>query len=380
MHTGPTRRAEEAGGTGDTGSPPPPPNRRFDTGRVESADDRVPTVASPLVRRRRCRRALVRAEWGGADRRFAAAEHVAAGERHSGHAGGFRASPAGTAVNPPPTGAPATPSATPSATASATLTDPTAAPPTGPAFQPLDLFATPSPPPARGAQPTDPAFTSDPRRPMPAQSVEWLQVKAAGRVALVGGKIVRLDAGANPLAMPATGAAIPAARTLDTTWTRWVVEPSGYGTDEKGNRFSNLNYWNLCSAGATTVALWYWQALTGHPNVTGTEGYFLEPYSAEAGSWPTPGPTVAVAGDGTRLGTYWSGSDTVNGFTANGRGFLMYMATKTQPPAWQTTGMVVYSRADGTPLYPTRGGPRPNIMTALNWEASDRDPNAWVET
>jgi hypothetical protein len=299
-------------------------------------------------------------------------------------AGGTLATPvgsdiaAGTSVNAPATvtGAPATASAT----ASATLPDPTVAPPTGPAFQPLDLFATPSPPPNRGAQPTDPSFTSDPHRPMPAQSVDWLQVKAAGRVALVGGKIVLLDPGANPLAMPATSVAVPAARTLDTTWTRWVVEPSGSGTDEKGNRFSNLNYWNLCSAGATTVALWYWQALTGHPNVTGTEGYFLEPYAVEAGSWPTPGPTVAVAGDGTRLGTYWSGSDTVNGFTATGRGYLMYMATQTQPPAWQTTGMVVYSRADGTPLYPTRGGPRPNIMTALNWEASNKDPNAWVET
>jgi len=269
--------------------------------------------------------------------------------------------------------------ATVSVTASSTPPDPTAAASTGPAFQPLDLFATPSPPPARGAQPTDPAFTSDPRRPMPAQSVEWLQVKAAGLVALVGGKVVRLDPGANPLAMPATGAAIPAARTLDTIWARWVVEPSGYGTDEKGNRFSNLNYWNMCSAGATTVALYYWQALTGHPNVTGTEGYFLEPYAAEATAWPTPGPTVALAADGSRLGTYWSGSDTVSGFTANGRGFLMYLATQTQPPAWQTTGMVVYARADGTPLYPTRGGPRPNIMTALNWEASNNDPQNWIE-
>jgi hypothetical protein len=215
---------------------------------------------------------------------------------------------------------------------------------------------------------------------MPAQSPAWLQVKAAGRVALVDGKVQVLDGGANPLSSPTTGDAIPAARTLDTIWTRWVVEPPGYGTDEMGNRFSNLNYWNMCSPGATTVALYYWQALTGHPNVTGTAGYFLEPYAAEAAGWPTPGPTVAMAADGSRLGTYWSGSDTVSGFTAHGRGFLMYMATQTQPPAWHTTGMVVYARADGAPLYPTRGGPRPNIVTALNWEASNNDPQNWIET
>jgi hypothetical protein len=282
------------------------------------------------------------------------------------------------------TGAPASASGPPdfeaSMAASATLVDPTATFPASPTFQAIDLFATPSPPPARGAQPTDPAYSIDTHRPIPAQSVEWLEAKAAGRVALFNGRIVRLDSGADPLLDPATGDGLPAARTLDTTWTRWVVEPAGYGTDEKGNRFSNLNYWNLCSTGASTVALYYWQQLTGHPDVTGTAGYFLEPYSIEAGAWPRPGPTVALAGDGSRLGTYWSGSDSVSGFTAHGRGFLMYLATQTQPPAWQTTGMAVYTHSDGRPLYPSWGAPRTNIMTALNWEASNRNPNRWVDT
>ncbi|MGA3058702.1 MAG: hypothetical protein ABSE70_11875, partial [Candidatus Limnocylindrales bacterium] len=284
----------------------------------------------------------------------------------------------GTSAGLPPTESGATASAT--ATATATLPDPTAGPPIGPTFRPLDLFVTPSPAPARGAQPTDPAYTIDPRRTIPVQTVDWLTAKAAGRVALVYGEVVLLDPGADPFLMPATGEAVPAARTLDTTWTRQVVEPPGYGTDEKGNRFSDLNYWNLCSPGATTVALFYWQGLTGHPDVTGTAGYFLEPYAAEGVDWPHPGPTVALAGDGSRLGTYWSGSDSVSGYTANGRGFLMYLATQIQPPLWRTTGMVVYAGKDGTPLYPTRGGPRPNIMTALNWEASGRNQSDWVQT
>ena len=250
---------------------------------------------------------------------------------------------------------------------------------TGPTISPLNLFVTPSPAPRRGAQPTDPAFAQDVHRPITAQSMEWLLAKAAGRVALTGGRVSILGAGANPLVDPVTSVAIPFARTLDTSWTRWVVEPTGSGRDAKGNRYSNLNYWNMCSPGATTVALWYWQQLTGRPDVTGTAGWFVEPYLAEAGGWPSPGPTVPRASDGTRLGTYWAGSDHVSGFAAKGRGFLMYLATATQPPTWTSTGMVVYANGGGSALYPTRGGPRPNIVTALNWEASGRDAAAWTE-
>ncbi len=74
----------------------------------------------------------------------------------------------------------------------------------------------------------------------------------------------------------------PPGATLDTSWTRWIVEPPGYGTDEKGDHYSDLSYWNLCGDGATTVTLWYWQQLTGGPDVTGTAGYFLDPYANEA--------------------------------------------------------------------------------------------------
>jgi hypothetical protein len=251
---------------------------------------------------------------------------------------------------------------------------------TGPSISPLNLFVTPSLAPKRGALPTDPAFAHDAHRPSPTQSSEWLLAKAAGRVALVGGNVTILGPGANPLVDPVAFTPILAVRTLDTTWTRWIVEPSGYGRDANGHRFSNLNYWNLCSPGSATVALWYWQQLTGLPDVTGTAGWFLEPYVTEAGGWPSPGPTVPRGTDGTRLGTYWAPSDRVNGFTANGRGFMMYLTTATQPPAWTSTGMVVYADAGGRALYPTRGGPRPNIVTALNWEASGRDPSNWAET
>jgi hypothetical protein len=251
---------------------------------------------------------------------------------------------------------------------------------TGPSISPLNLFVTPSPAPKRGAQPTDPAFAQDAHRPIAPQSMEWLLAKAAGRVALVAGQVTILGAGANPLVDPVAFAPIPSARTLDTTWTRWIVEPLGSGRDAGGNRYSNLNYWNLCSPGSVTVALWYWQQLTGAPDVTGTAGWFVEPYVTEAGGWPSPGPTVPRAADGSRLGTYWAPSDLVNGFTANGRGFMMYLATAAHPPTWTSTGMVVYANASGRALYPTRGGPRPNIVAALNWEASGRDASSWAET
>jgi hypothetical protein len=265
----------------------------------------------------------------------------------------------------------AAPSATPTVTAAPT--------PAGPTFQPVDVFATPSAPPLHGALPTDQVDSPAPRRPVPAQSAEWLRLKAAGRIALVGGQAVVLDPTADPLRDPATGLAVPAARTLDTAYARWIIEPLGYGTDVKGNRYTNQNYWNLCEAGATTAALYYWQQLTGRPDVTGTEGYFLDPYAAEGVAWPSPGPTVAQSSGGVRSGTYWSGSDSLNGYTAHARGYIMYIGMAMQPPGWQSAGQAVYAGTSGKPLYPTIGAPRTNIQVALNWEASGHAAAGWAE-
>jgi hypothetical protein len=251
--------------------------------------------------------------------------------------------------------------------------------PAAPTFQPLGVFATPTAPPPQGALPTDQVDSPAPRRPVPAQSEEWLRLKAAGRIALVDGQTVVLDPGADPLVSPATGVAIPTARTLDTTYARWIIEPLGYGKDAKGNSFSDRNLWNLCEPGATAAALYYWQQLTGHPNVTGTAGYFLDPYAAEGSAWPVPGPTVVRSAGGARLGTYWSGSDRLNGYTAHARGYIMYLGMAVQPPGWQSKGIAVYADASGHPLYPTIGAPRTNIQVALNWEASGHVEQGWAE-
>jgi len=276
----------------------------------------------------------------------------------------------------------ATPTAGPTETATPSVTaEPTPEPtPPGPTFPPVDVFATPSAAPAHGALPTDQVDSPAPRRPVPAQSAEWLRLKAAGRVALIDGQVVVLGAAANPLLDPASGLAVPAARTLDTAYALWIIEPLGYGYDAKGNRYSNLNYWNLCEAGATTAALYYWQGLTGRPDVTGTAGYFLDPYAAEGASWPAPaGPTVARSSSGARIGTYWSGSDNLNGYTAHARGYIMYIGMAMQPPGWQSAGQAVYADAKGKPLYPTIGAPRTNIQVALNWEASGHAAAGWAE-
>ena len=257
---------------------------------------------------------------------------------------------------------------------------PTPAPtPAGPKFQPIDVFATPTAAPSHGALPTDQVDSPAPRRPVPTQSAEWLSLKAAGRIALVDGQVVVLDADADPLMNPGTGLPVPAARTLETAYARWIIEPQGNGSDARGNRYTDRNYWNLCEAGATTTALYYWQQLTGRPDVTGTAGYFLDPYAAEGASWPSPGPTVARSSGGARIGTYWSGSDSVNGYTAHARGYIMYIGMAMQPPGWQSTGEAVYADASGKPLYPTIGAPRTNIQVALNWEASGHDGAGWAE-
>ncbi len=281
--------------------------------------------------------------------------------------------PSGSA--PPSSGMPSSAGPSPSASVSASLA-PGAVSGAGPSafpFDPIDLLApSADPSPAGTPQPGDPTFFRyDPRRPVPTQSPDWLALKATGRIAVSGGRIVTLPADADPLANPATGAAVPQAAALDLRWTRWIVEPPGVGVDERGNRYTDQSYWNLCGPGATAVALYYWQQLTGAPNVTGTAGYFLDPYAAAGVAWPASGPRFTTPdGVSQRYGTYWSGSDRLNGFTAHGRGFVMYLAMAVRPEGWTATGMDTFSGADGSSFYPTRGSSRNAIMAALNWEVA----------
>jgi hypothetical protein len=247
-------------------------------------------------------------------------------------------------------------------------------------FQPLDLLA-PDPPPS--ASPTPPGLAGfpriDPSRPTPTQSPDWLALKAGGLVALVDGRIAALPAATDPLTEPGSGVALPSAHTLDVAWTGRVVEPPGAGTDEKGNRYADLTYWNLCGPAATTVALYYWQQLTGRPDVTGTSGYFLDPYAAAGVAWPSPGPVVPLSA-GVRVGTYWSGRDTLSGYVANGRGFVMYMAMNVQPPGWLATGVDVFTSTGGGPMYPTRGSSPRGMAVAMNWEIAGPDASSWADT
>jgi hypothetical protein len=267
----------------------------------------------------------------------------------------------------------------------------TASPSLVSSFQPIDMFApeptpTPAPtsPPGATSRPgrtgPPPIPLVDPGRDIPDQSFDWLTLKAAGRIVLSKGQIGFLDAGTDPLANPVTGLALPAARRLNVAWTRWIVEPPASGTDAKGNRYHDLTYWNMCGPGATTVALYYWQQLTGHPNVTGKAGYFLDPYAAAGVAWPSGGPTfTSPNGQAEHLGTYWTGATKVSGFTAHARGYILYLAMAVKPAGWTAPGIDVFVGGTGKALYPTRGAPPTDMQAALNWEASGQVTN-WAET
>jgi hypothetical protein len=69
----------------------------------------------------------------------------------------------------------------------------------------------------------------------------------------------------------------------------------------------------------------------------------------------------------------------VNGFTAHGRGFLMYMATQARPPTWSASGIATWVDGAGQPLYPQVGSSREDIMAGVNWEISGHDPNTWMD-
>jgi hypothetical protein len=299
--------------------------------------------------------------------------------------GGAVATPTAAATDSPlavvsdaPTGSPAT-SATPAPTAVVTGS------PDFP-FTPIDMFAVeppnfvnPTQAPGVSDGPGDAIFGHDDGRHTPAQSQDWLKLKASGRIVLSNGKIGVLPAWVNPMADPLTGKPVAAARTLDLTWSRWIVEPPGSGRDAKGNRYFDLSYWNLCGPGAATVALYYWQKLTGGPNVTGTAGYFLDPYLAAGSTWPSSGPALPASG-GKLVGTYWAGSDRASGFTAHARGYLMYLAMQVKPAGWTSPGIDIIVDAEGKPRYPTLGAPPADIQAALNWEASKHQATGWQNT
>jgi hypothetical protein len=297
---------------------------------------------------------------------------------------GSAAAPSAGSSFADPSGLPSAPldTATPEPSSPSVTGTPTPLPtPTATPFPLIDMFAQrppESPPPAAHNVPSErpgPPLV-DPGRDIPDQSFGWLVTKASGRVVLLNGKIGLLPSGTYPLADPVTGAALPEARTLDVGWTRWIIEPTGTGKDAKNNSYTDLTYWNLCGPGAATVTLYYWQQLTGHPDVTGMAGYFLEPYKASGVAWPSPGPAF---GKQQSVGTYWNGRMRAPGYWANSRGFLMYMAMAVLPAGWTSPGIDVFVGGDGKPLYPTRGSPPNDMQAALNWEASGHAAN-WAET
>ena len=137
-------------------------------------------------------------------------------------------------------------------------------------------------------------------------------------------------------------AAPPAAATLDTSIVSKIVEPPGSGNDDHGNYYYDRNYWNFCSPGAATAALSYFTS-----NVTDwPAGYIHEPY----------GPYSRT--------TYWSSSDSVDGYATVGRAYLMHIAMAVKPPNFTSAGLPDFS------TYPTHGSSLHDSRDVLNWEAS----------
>jgi hypothetical protein len=137
-------------------------------------------------------------------------------------------------------------------------------------------------------------------------------------------------------------AAAPSAATLNTSVVSKIVEPPGSGNDDKGNSYTDKNYWNFCAPGAVTAALsTFTSAVTSWP-----AGYFREPH----------GPFA--------ISTYWASSDSVSGYSTVGRAYLMHIALQSKPPNFTYAGLASFS------TYPTTGSSLSDSRDVLNWEAS----------
>jgi hypothetical protein len=137
--------------------------------------------------------------------------------------------------------------------------------------------------------------------------------------------------------------AVPTALQLPARQTARFVEPPGYGVDDYGKRYVDGNYWNICVAGAATVAAFYFI-----PDPVELSGAFREPY----------GPFAIT--------TRWDAADVDYnlGYEARARAYMLYMAMEVEPPSFDRPGM------DDWSTYPTGGGSPQSIRDAVNWEIS----------
>ncbi len=214
------------------------------------------------------------------------------------------------------------------------------------------------PAPARGALPNRPVELCPPTRADRCRSSRpsGSRLKAAGRIALVGGKVVVLDADADPLVEPLQPD-LPVPRKparSDVAWTRWVVEPyRATAPTRRATATPNLNYWNLCGAGrhgGSAVVLAAADRLPGRDrHRAATSSTRTRPKGSPGRCPDRRSPSRA----GQRIGTYWSGL---------GRGQrlhrprprLHHVPRRWPPsrPTWQSTGMAVF--ANGTASRSTR--------------------------
>jgi hypothetical protein len=128
------------------------------------------------------------------------------------------------------------------------------------------------------------------------------------------------------------------AKVLDYSSVQHVDEPQGSVPGTNNCVYDNGSYcyvdkymWGLCGPGATAVTLYYWnQPTLSYPTKT-----YSDPHTS----------------------TTWNSSV--------GRSYIMYLATQTNPPAWNgSPGEEAYHAYPGDETYV------PDVATTLNWEAS----------
>ncbi len=180
------------------------------------------------------------------------------------------------------------------------------------------------------------------------QDPAWVALELDHRIAI--------GATGLPIVLASTPLALPISAYLDDTVTDHVVETEGDLYDDTHQPEADLNYWNFCTAGAATTALYYWKP----NNVTNwPAGNFTEPY----------GPHKTT--------TYWrssdtgTASDTSNGYPTKGRAYEMYLAEQVKPPSYATPGIVNFT------YYVTHGETLSDTRDALNWEASGHCSTCW---
>ncbi len=164
------------------------------------------------------------------------------------------------------------------------------------------------------------------------------------------------------------------------------MEPNGSKTtsyyDAAGYWYKDVNFANMCSDGSAAILMYYWELQhpsNAFPNVTGTYGYFAEPWSSSDWTYLINTLRSYPTFQNSSKATDWIWSQA----STYGRGYMVWLSMVLNPNGtFARNGIDDYHyRDNGQAVYPQGGNDPDYMVKALAWESSNHTNSSqyfWV--